>query len=571
MLQQTVFRHILLTVVDVSLCRSVVQGDSRAALRGYAKLVAIDPTSMTAWNNYIALRLDQQSADAATLLPLLTIPHLYDLTASAPLPYIARLRLLVRLYGALGRFEPAVAGLSERYEREEAANRRREEARLVDAEVAADATTEDEEREEAAAESVVADSDVRDDNVRHEQPLDAQLVSALAQTASTEFDFLASVAPPSSQHAVSAAARLLFLDPSSAENWQLMADSAEGREMERRRRGDDSDAGWQAVIHCRQRQYELLQDRISRPPLWPHDIAIDRSSEVANSVACLLSSLYCMAQQRDGTAEERQQRATSIASTLDSVPANSLSTPTLRWLHARCKARLAVHDGDRVQAMQHYQRCIEIADEEQSGRLPTAAVWQEISEVLYPDGSVSALQSGLRWAEQRVDTGAPQRATERFSLILSLLDVYHRTAQYVKGTELLRTEHAFLSSQQNDSTSIALSLGVLQCDFAERSAASRAAYMREVKAMQPLWQQWENEVAVEPAMRWEQPLPPRTHWHLAQLAAYQKEWEGALFHLQAVDEKAVRHSEAYLEALEEAGRRLKEAAQTKLGNEEKKG
>ena len=74
--------------------------------------------------------------------------------------------------------------------------------------------------------------------------------------------------------------------------------------------------------------------------------------------------------------EERQQRSTSIASTLDSIPADSLSTPSLGWLHARCRARLAAHDGDRVQAMQHYQRCVEIGDEEQSGQLPSSAIWQ---------------------------------------------------------------------------------------------------------------------------------------------------------------------------------------------------
>ena len=216
---------------------------------------------MTAWNSYLALRLDKQPANTATLLPQLTTPDLFDLTSLSQPAIIGRLRLLARAYVLAGRFAPAVTGLSERYEREEAANRRREEARLVNVEVAADSTTEEEEKEESVAESVVAESDVRDDNVRHEQPLDAELLSVLAQATATAFDFPVSVAPPSSHHAVSAAARLVFLDPTSVENWQLMADSAEGREVERRQRGVDGDAGWQAVIHCRQRQYDLLQER----------------------------------------------------------------------------------------------------------------------------------------------------------------------------------------------------------------------------------------------------------------------------------------------------------------------
>ena len=540
-------------------------------MRGYTKLVTIAPTSMTAWNSYVALRLDQQPADAPALLPLLSAPHLYDLTSASQQAVMARLRLFVRLYLSIGRFEPAVSGLSEKYEREEAVNRRLEEARLVDAEVAADNTAEAEEKEEQVAESAVAESDERDDNVRHEQPLDAAAISALAEAASTQFDLPASVAPPSSHHAVSTAARLVFFDPTSADNWQLMADSAEGREVNKRQRCGDSDAGWQAVMHCRHRQYELLQERTSKPPLWPQDIAADTSLDATNSIACLLSSVYCMAHQREGTAEERQQRSTSIARTLGSVPADSLSTSTLRLLHARCQARLAVHDGDRVQAMQHYQQCVQICDEEQSGTLPASAIWQETSEVLYPDGSEVALQSGLRWSEQQ-STDAPQvRGTERSSLILSLLDLYHRTAQYGKAAELLRAEFAFLSLQQADSTSAVLSLSVLLCDFAERSAASRASYMKEVRAMQPLWQEWENEVAAEPTRRWEEPLPVRTHWHLAQLAAYQKQWEMALTHLQAVDEPAVSGSEAYKEAAEEAHRRVREAVQAKLSSEEKKG
>ena len=475
------------------------------------------------------------------------------------------------MYLLTGRFEPAVAGLSQRYEREEAANKRREEARLVDAEVPAENSSETEEKEEQVAESAVAESDARDDNVRREQPLDAALISALAQTSSTEFDLPTSVAPPSSHHAVSAAARLVFLDPTSADSWKLMADSAEGREMERRRCNGDSDAGWQAVVQCRQRQYELLQERTNRPLLWPRGITASTNVQASNSVACLLSSVYCMAHLREGSVEERQQRSTSAANTLDAIPADSLSTPLLRWLHSRCKARLAVQDGDRVQAMQHFQRCVEVSDEEQSVGLPASAIWQEISEVLYPNGSELALQSGLRWIDHNSEETSQLRARARSSLVLSLLDLYHRTEQYGKGAELLRAEYAFLSSQQADSTSAALSLSVLLCDFAERSAVTRAAYMKEVRAMQPLWQEWENEVVMEPTRRWETPLPARTHWHLAQLAAYQKEWETALTHLQAVDEQAVSGSQEYKEAMDEAHRRMNQIAQAKLTVEETKG
>ena len=539
-----------------------MQGDTGAALRGYAALVAVNPLSMTAWNSYIALRLDQRPADAPTLLPLLTIPQLHDLTSSSQPAIIGRLRLLTRTYALIGRFEPAVVGLSVRYEKEEAANRRREVARLVDAEVAADISTAEEEEGEAVSESVMAESDVRDDNVRHENPLDAQLLSALAQTTATTFDMAASEAPPSSHHAVSAAARLLLLDPTSAENWQLMADSAEGREVERRQSGGDSDAGWQAVVHCRQQQYELLQERLSQPPLWPRDIAADRSAESVSSVACVLSSAYSMANQRGETVEERRQRSTSIASTLDSIPADSLSTPSLQWLYTRCRARLAAHDGDRAQAMQHCQRCVEIGDADESGTLPSSAIWQEISELLYPDGSELALQSGLRWMDERAVQ--PRSHQGRPSLLLSLIGFYNRTAQYAKAADLLRTELSFLSSHQPNDTSASLSLTVLLCDAAEQSAASRAGYMRDVKALQPLWQEWQNEVAGEPARRWESPLPPRAQWHLAQLAAYQKDWQAALTHLQAVDEQSVLESAAYKEAVDEAQRRLKETEQAAL-------
>ena len=523
---------------------------------------------MPAWTSYIALRLDQQPADAGTLLPLLTVPHLYDLTPESQQAMMARLRLFVRVYVLVGRFEPAVFGLSERFVREDAANRRREEARLVDSEVAADSSTEAEEKEEQVAESAMHESDVRDDNVRHEQPLDVELMSALAQTASTQFNFPDSVAPPSSHHAVSAAARLVFLDPTSAENWQLMADSAEGREVERRRCGGDCDAGWKAIIHCRQRQYELLQEQTLQPSLWPQDIAADRSVVAANSVACLLSSAYCMAHLQDGDEEERQQRSTSITSTLESIPTDSLTTPALRWLRGRCKARLAVHDGDRVQAMKHYQQCVEVSDEELSDSLPAAAIWQEMSEVLHPQGSELALQSGLRWLDHKGDVDSrPLRAAARSSLVLSLLELYERTGEFGKGAELLRAEYVFLSSQQPDSTSAALSLTVLLCDFAERAASSRAAYLKEVKALQPLWQQWENELIAEPTKRWEEPMPARTRWHLGQLAAYQKDWAAALDHLQAVEDGSVLTSDAYKQALVEAHKRVREAAQA---NEEQK-
>ena len=519
---------------------------------------------MSAWNSYVALRLDQQPASSAWRRPHRTLPRCYELTPSTQPAVVARLRLLARVYLLTGRLEPAVAGLSAKYEREEAGNRRREEARLVDAEVAADSTTEAEEAEEQVAEAGMAESDVRDDNVRHEQPMDAALMAALAQTSSTDFDFPADVAPPSSQHAVSTAARLLFLNPTSAENWQLMADSAEGREVRRRRYGGDSDAGWQAAIHCRRMQYDLLQERASQPPLWPHDIAADSSADPDKSSSCLLSSVYCTAHLRDDAAAgERLQRSTSMASTLDSVPADTLSTPFLRWLHARCQARLAVHDGDRAQAMQHYQRCVELSGEDGGGRLPGAAIWQEISEVLHPEGSELALQSGLRWLDQSAEREGHATTADRSALVLSLLDLYQRTEEFGKGADLLRAEYAFLLSQRADSTSTALALSVLLCDSTERSASSRSAYMKEVKALQPLWQERENELVAEPARRWEQPLPARTRWHLAQLAAYQKEWEAALSHLQAVDDPALLTGDAYKEALDEAFRRVREAAQSR--------
>ena len=80
-------------------------------------------------------------------------------------------------------------------------------------------------------------------------------------------------------------------------------------------------------------------------------------------------------------------------------------------------------------------------------------------------------------------------------------------------------------------------------------------------------------------MRWQrsQPCDGRHHchlgtrWHLAQLAAYQKEWEAALTHLQAVEEQAVLGSAEYKEAVGEAQKRVREAMPAKLASEEKKG
>jgi len=107
------------------------------------------------------------------------------------------------------------------------------------------------------------------------------------------------------------------------------------------------------------------------------------------------------------------------------------------------------------------------------------------------------------------------------------------------------------------------------CQNTLPSATSKPGNDHAYLALQPLWQEWQNEVAAEPARRWESPLPPRTHWHLAQLSAYTKEWEAALTHLQSVDELSVLESAAYKEAVDEAQRRVKEEALAAVAKEAK--
>ena len=347
----------------------------------------------------------------------------------------------------------------------------------------------------------------------------------------------------------------MLLNPTAREHWALLATAAEGRERDKWRRDEDSDDGWSSVVSCSNHQSTLLRQQ-TFSHLSPVAVPQAQEEVVTASLLALMQSVYAMSHcvEEDGRAE----RLSYMQQSMSSIPVDRLTTLSLRWHFHRCSARLLLFQGDITGALSEYQRCIDLQQSDSlktakgmkatSGTtlsattLSSAAIWEEIALSMESDDlAILALRSGLTLLGQQhnpatsgedADSLSVERfhQSERLILVLALLDAYQRCGQWKEGLELVRSEAAFLSSQPSASP---LSLSLLLCDWMEWAAAPRGEYRKEVKALTALWQEWENEVIAAPHLRWERPLPARTHWHIAQVEAEQKRWDSAAEHLRS--------------------------------------
>ena len=542
--------RLLRSLYEATASASLARGDIEAAKRAHLKAVKVDPTFLEAWNTFLAFHLHYLPSLTSAILPLVTVPHLADLhfQRNEPSAVIERLRLLATAYLLTNRFIPATPSLSSAFEREELAHRAAEEQQLMAHVPPAEAAD-----EAAEDDSTTLEGEVKDDDIRHDAPVVPALVR-LAATASSSFVFDSASAPPSSRQAVSAAARLVLLDPTAREHWALLATAAEGRELERWRQGDDSDEGWNSVVSCSGHHSALLRQQTFThlPP-----VAVPQAQEeaVTASLLALMQSVYAMSHSTDEAT--REERLESMQQSMASIPSDRLTTAALRWHFHRCSARLLLCQGDVAGAFSEYQRCVQLSIEAStpakssdaatatpSGPLPLqlsqAAIWEEVAlSMESEEAAIVALRSGLTLLDQQRNAATTQQGSEvlsaqrfhdseRVTLLLALLDCHQRCGQWKEGLALLQSEATFLSSQPSASS---LAMSLLLCDWMEWAASPRAEYRREVKALTAQWQEWENAVLANGAMRWEQPLPARTHWHIAQAEAEQKRWDSAAEHL----------------------------------------
>ena len=523
--------------VDSEAPAALAQGDLSAAKRALLKAVTLEPTSTSAWNAFLAFHLRHFPSLTSDVLPLITQPHLQGLHLHLDSSVIIRLRLVAQAYILTNRFIPPSASLSLAYEQEEASNRAAEEQQLMTHSSAEEAAADD----GADDESTGLEADEKDDNVRHDAPVDPAL-TRLAAVASSSFAFDQSMAPPSSRHAVSAAARLVLLDPTAREHWALLATAAEGRERERWRQETDSDEGWSSVVSC-STHYSLLLQQQTFSHLSPLDLPAAQQEVIESSLLALLQTVRVTSHIRGEAGREEHLRYMQQSMAL--IPEDRLTSPPLRWHFHRCRARLLLSQLDVDAALTEYQRCIELAIDTQGASgdaspttaatfaspLSHAVIWEEVALVMNSDEE--ALKSGLslldRLHKEQDSSTASSSAersyqAERLSLILAVLDCYQHTERWQAGLAFVQSELPFLSSHPSSSP---LCTSLLLCDWMEWAGSPRAEWRKEAKALAVQWQQWENEVGARPSLRWEQPLPARTHWHLAQLEAERQQWTAA--------------------------------------------
>ena len=557
----------LRTLHEAAVSAAIAQGDIGGAQRALVKALMLDPTSVAQWNDFLAFRMDHFPSQTTSILPTITIPHLHELRFKDTAAIVARLRLLARAYLLTNRFSPTTASLSYVFEEEERSNRGAEEQQLMSHAVA-DTSADDGADDDATA---IA-ADVTDDEVRHDAPVDPAL-ARLATVTSTSFTFDEATAPPSSRQAVSAAARLVLLDPTAHYHWELLAAAAEGRERDRWRYGLDSDAGWNSVVGSSSQHSSLLQQQ-TFTHLSPLDASAAQQEAFLSSVRATLTSVYALSHVASEVG--REQRLTSMQQSLSSIPAEGLTPASLRHRFHWCKARVQLYREDVHGALAEYQQCIAVASaavavngsassssmaSADSAAPPSQAViWEEIAlDMGSEEDAVHALQSGLQLLDQQgAQDSASPLTSDRLALVLALLDCYHRGARWQAGLAFLQSEAAFLTSVAWESP---LLLSVLWCDWMEWADAPRGDWRREARLLATYCQEWENDVSGQPRLRWEQPLPARTRWHLAQLEAEQKRWAEAARHL-SLEQRTnadIAVEEPFQRLLADVAQRMREA------------
>ena len=541
---------------------ALAQGDVAAAKRAHLKAIAVEPTSTDAWTAFFAFHMLHLPSLTPAILPLITPPHLQELRFRQQSSIIERLRVVAEAYILTNRFSPSTASLSLAYEQEEAANRAGEEQQLMTRSSAEEAAAEDDADDGSTGEEV---EEKVDDNVRHEQPIDPAL-ARLAAASSSSFAFDESLAPPSSQHAVSAAARLVLLDPTAREHWAVLASAAEGREQDRWRQGVDSEGGWGAVVSCSVHQSLLSQQpRLSH--LSPLDVPAAQEEATQSSLLALLRSVRATSHLEAEAG--REERLRYLQHSMALVPQERLTSPSLLWHFHRCAARVSLFQLDIDAALTAFQCCIDLASSNPSPSLPLpqAIIWEEVADALHSDdAAVAALQSGLSLLDDlhrsHQQPEQPRSCLihyegERLQLLLALLSAHQRSGRWQAGLALLQSERAFLASLPSPS---ALHTQLLLCDWMDWAAAPRAEWRAEAKRLSALCAGGELEQSSRQCHGWEQPLPARTRMHLAQLDCERQHWTAAYEQLQ--EEQRLHPSSAaepaFIRMLEDVQRRIRE-------------